>query len=137
MRPIAQYCLTALAGALIAWVMTAFVLHAIFVAGGYKSYAVLPVWSLLVIGGVGAAVAMLLVRQNSGSPLPAWVRPAVIGGLIGVVAVVIPTVIIARERGGPTSKGQARYLHAGLIYGLPVGAIAGMCGGLLSRRKTQ
>ncbi len=137
MRLLARIGVVVLAGAVIAWVVTAFVLHAMFAAGGYTREALveLPPWAFGVIGGGGALMALALVWAGGRSPLPEWVRPAVVGGLIGVAGVVLPTLGVACTLGGPSSKGQAPYLHAGLVYGVPVGLVAGALVGLLQARR--
>jgi hypothetical protein len=68
-------------------------------------------------------------------PLPCWVRAALLGALAGVAAVVLPTLFVACALGGPSDKGQAPYLHAGLVYGVPVGLVAGGVAGLVRSRR--
>lgn len=115
-------------GALIAWQATAFVIHAMFAAGGYTREALVELspWAFGAIGGVGALTALALASGFGDSPLPAWGRPAVVGGLVGVAAVAVPTFIVANLLGRPSSKGQAPYLHVGLVYGVPIGLVAGV-----------
>jgi hypothetical protein len=132
-----RFCVAAIAGAVIAWVVAAFVLDAMFAAGGYTREALveLPPWAFGVIGGGGAVVALTLVWAVGRSPLPAWLRLAIVGGLIGVAAVVVATLAVAYSFGGPSSKGQAPYLHAGLVHGVPVGLVTGVLLGLVRGRR--
>jgi hypothetical protein len=136
-RAFTRLCVAALAGAVIAWVVRAFVLYAMFAAGGYTREALveLPPWAFGVIGGGGAVAALALVCAVGRSPLPTWVRPAVVGGLTGVAAVVVPTLSVACSLGGASSKGQAPYLHVGLVYGVPIGLFVGVVVGLLRARR--
>ena len=137
MRFVARVTMAAIAGAVIAWVMTAFVLHAQFAAGGYTREALIepPPWIYAVIGGAGALVSMLAALNVGRVPLPGWVRPAVLGSLGGVASVVVPTLGVACSLGGPSSMGQAPYLVAGLAYGVPVGLVVGTMTGLVVAKK--
>src|SRR5262245_40581317 len=85
-RALTRLCVAALAGAVIAWTVAGFVLYAMFAAGGYTREALVepPPWAFGAIGGGGGVVALTLVWAVGRSPLPKWVRPAVIGGLTGV-----------------------------------------------------
>jgi hypothetical protein len=132
-RFVARVAVAALAGAVLAWMVTAFVLHALFAAGGYTDEALveLPPWAFGVIGGGGALLGLAGALLAGRCPLPGWVRPAVVGSLVGVVTVVVPTLFVACALGGPSSKGQAPYLHAGLVYGVPVGLALGAVAGLV------
>ncbi len=137
MRLLARLSVAALAGAFIAWVVTVFVLHAMFAGGEYSDQALveLPPWAFILIGAGGALAAIALVYRGGRSPLPPWVGPAVLGGLIGVAVVVVATIVVAYSWGGPTSKGQVRYTHSGLVYGVPIGLAAGVLVGLLRARR--
>lgn len=136
MRRLSRVCIVAFIGAVIAWQATAFVLYALFAAGGYTREALveLPPWAIGAIGGVGALTAIALAWAFGDSPLPSWMRPVVGGGLAGVAVAVVPTLVVANWLGGPSSKGQAQYLHLGLIYGVPVGLLAGVIVGLTRGR---
>src|SRR5271157_4367158 len=100
---VSRVALSVLAGAVIAWVMTAFVVHSMLVAGGYtrESIVELPPWSSVVIGGSGGLIGLAVALSVGGSPLPRWVRPTVMGGLAGVAAVVVSTLGAACSLGGP------------------------------------
>lgn len=131
-----RFALAALSGGLIAWVLTALVLHATFAIGGYTREALveLPPWAFGTIGAAGALVALGAATFTGRTPLPVSVRPVVMGSLAGVAAIVVATLSIACVLGGGSSKGQAPYLHAGLEIGVPVGLIAGAVGGLVVSR---
>jgi hypothetical protein len=133
MRFAAQVFLAALSGAVIAWVVAAIGLHAIFADGGYTQEALVefPQWAFVAIGADGALVGLAAALLAGRSPLPEWVRPALLGSLAGVAAVVVPTLALACSLGGPSSKGEAPYLHAGLVYGVPVGLVVGAVAGLI------
>ncbi|WP_165070591.1 hypothetical protein [Paludisphaera rhizosphaerae] len=137
MGRLTRLCVAAFVGSLIAWQTTDFVLHAMFAAGGYTREALveLPPWAFGVIGGVGSLTAVALAWAFGDSPLPAWVRAAVVGGLVGVAAMAVPTFIVANWLGGPSPMRQAPYLHVGLVYGVPVGLVAGALAGLLKVRR--
>jgi hypothetical protein len=124
--------LAALAGAVIAWVAIALVLHTRFAAGGYTREALveLPPWAFGVVGGAGAAVGVMAGQYR----LPQGVRGAALGGLVGVGVVAILTLAVATVLGGPSSKGQAPNLEVGLWYGVPGGLVVGGVGGLLVSR---
>ncbi len=135
MQTLTRHFVAALAGAMLAWVMTAFVLHAMFAAGGYTREALveLPPWGFGTIGAAGALGALALIWTFGSSPLPTWVRPAILGGLVGIAAVVAVTLGAARSLGGQSAKGQAPYLHVGLVYGVPIGLVSGVLVGLQRR----
>jgi hypothetical protein len=120
----------AVASAIIAWVIVAVFLYAMFAAGGYTSSALvlLPVWAFCLIGGGGALIAIGLVHWVGDSPMPIWVRPIVMGSLIGVAVVAVGTI---SGSSGQSSKDQARYSERGLVYGVPAGLFAGALMGLL------
>src|SRR5262245_42272485 len=113
-----RLCVAALAGAVIALVVTALVLYTMFAAGGYPrdSLVELPLWAIGVICGAGALAALVLVCLFGRSPLPVWVRPMVVGGLAGVAAAVVATLSVANTS-GESSKGQSSYQRKGLVYG--------------------
>ena len=139
MRFLGQLAVAALAGAIIAWVGTGFVVQFLFAAGGYTSEALVELSprAFGVIGGAGALVSVSLVLLAGQSPLPSWVRPVALGSLAGVAAVMVPTVFVACALGGPGSKGQAPYLYVGQVFGLPIGLVGGAVAGLLVAKRRQ
>jgi hypothetical protein len=136
---IARVAVTAIAGAVIAWVVMAFILDAMFAAGGYTSDALVEPspWTVCAVGGCGALVAWSVALLCGKSRLPSWVQPIVLGSLSGVATVVTATLFVAYALGGPTSKGQSPYLHAGLIYGVPVGLVVGAVRGLAVAKRRR
>jgi hypothetical protein len=136
-RLVARVALSATAGAVIAWVTTAFVLHAQFAAGGYTREALVepPPWVFAIIGGAGALVGITAALGAGRAPLPNWVRPAILGSLGGAAVVVVSTLVVACSLGGSSSKGQAPYLNAGLVYGVPVGLVVGAVAGLIVAKR--
>lgn len=136
-RVIGRLAVAAVSGAVLAWAVTALVLDAMFAAGGYTPEAVvrLPAWGFTVIGGCGALLGLAVAALAGRFPLPACVRPVVLGSLIGVAAVVVPTLGIAWSLGGASSKGQAPYLDAGRLYGVPLGLAGGAVVGLIAFRR--
>ena len=120
MRFIARVAVAAVAGAVIAWVVMAFIL------------AEPSAWVIWAVGGCGALVASSVALLAGKSPLPAWVQPVARGSLAGVATVVIATLVVV---GGPSSKGQTPYLLAGLVCGVPVGLMVGAVGGLAVAKR--
>lgn len=130
------FVLAALSGAVIAWVLTAIVLYAIFAIGGYtrESLVELSPCAFGLIGGGGALTAVAAVLQEGRAALPRSVWMTGVGSLVGVVMALVVTVAFADFRGGPTSKGWAPYLEAGLFYGVPIALVVGGLGGFLVSR---
>ena len=138
-RSVGRLALAVVSGAVIAWVVTAFVLDALFAAGGYTPEAIveLPRWAFGLVTAAGAlsgAIAALLAGRVL---LPRWVRAAALGSLIGGGGVVLATLVIAAVLGGPSSKLQAPYLVAGLAFGVPAGFLIGGVGGLLVSKRCR
>jgi hypothetical protein len=127
----------AVACAVVAWLVMAFVLAAMFAAGGYTREALVESspWDICAIGGFGALVGAVVAWMAGKSPLPVWVKPVVLGSLGGVAVVVIATLFVACAVGGPSSIGQAPYLDAGLVYGVPLGLVAGAVNGLVFAKR--
>jgi hypothetical protein len=134
---LARITVAIVSGAIIAWVVMELVLYAQFAAGGYTREArvELPGWAVGAIGGLGGLLGLTTALVTDRFSFPGWARLLALGGLIGVAFVVVPTLGIACTFGGPSSKGQAPYLIAGLVYGIPVGLVVGAVVGLLGARK--
>lgn len=119
---VARVALAGLCGAVVAWTVAAFVLHAMFAAGGYTREALVepPLWVFAATGLGGAVAAAGPATFVGRVALPWWVRPVAVGGLTGVAAVVLPVAAVAC----PAPKGHP--LQAvGLAYGVPIGFAAG------------
>jgi hypothetical protein len=129
--------LAAFSGAVIACVVAALALYAVFAAGGYTREALveLPPGSFAIVGGVGALVGLTVALFADRLSLPGWVRPVAMGSLAGVAVVAVSTLIVACVLGGSSSKLQALYLQAGLVYGVPAGLIAGAIVGWFAARR--
>src|SRR5262245_17554958 len=100
-----------------------------FAAGGYTREALgdPPPWLGGAFLGSGAVAGLGAALLAGRSPLSDWVRPAAIGALTGVAAVVFLTLGIVCSLGGRSSgsKGDA-VLAAGLVCGVPIGLISGI-----------
>jgi hypothetical protein len=139
MKPFSRYAISVTAGAMLAWMLVALIQYANFVRGGYTSESLVqpPLWTLGLVGGCGGLMGLLIASLAHRLILPNWVRPAAFGSLAGVAVVVVVTLCVAHALGGPSSKSQAVYLHAGRTYGLPIGLIAGAVAGFVLSRKSQ
>ena len=128
MKGAARVALAGLCGAVIAWTAAALVLHTIFAAGGYTGEALVepPPWSFGAVGLAGAGVGAGLAGLAGRVALPWWSRPAAVGGLIGVAAVVLPVAGIAC----PHPKGHPLQTVA-LVYGVPIGLVTGAASAVL------
>ena len=127
--------MAAIAGAIIAWVILAVVLHAMIAAGGYTTEALVEPrhWVFWSVGGGGLIVGLALAWLGGRITLPVWVRPVALGTLAGVASVVVPIECHANLGGG--FKGYSSYMGAGLRYGVPTGALIGAVLGLVLWRK--
>jgi hypothetical protein len=133
----ARYVIAAVAGAIIAWVAMAFVLYAMFTAGGYTREALVepPPWVFFSVGGGGALTGLVVAVLGRRTALPTWVRPVALGALAGVAVVVFAAEFVSSFADGP--KGPGKYRHAVLVYGVPIGLVVGAVAGFLRlRRKT-
>ena len=136
MNSLARLLVATLAGAVIAWITTLLFVYALEHLGGYEFGAVqLQLGAFGLIGAGGGLVGMGIALVGGRRALPDWVKPIVIGSLTGVAVVAVGTLMLDSGLGGPSSKGQAPYLHAGLIYGVPIGLAAGALGGWMHIRR--
>jgi hypothetical protein len=138
---VARLLLGASSGLALAWAVTVLVTEALFAAGGRTPEAVVeltPAQAWLISGG-GVLAGVALAAAVGRTRLPWWLRGAALGALWGVGVVVLLTLAVAHSAGGSTSMVQAPYLHAGLAYGVPVGAVVGAAWGVLAglRRPRQ
>lgn len=117
----------AIAGAVFCWVSIVLGLAAIYVGSGYTQQGLIdpPSWVFPALVLLASVFCVLLEVVFSGVRLPDSLGHVARGSVYGLAVVVSVTLLIASLRGGPTFKGQARYLQFGLLYGVPTGLILG------------
>jgi hypothetical protein len=128
-RFMARASLAALSGAVIAFMGTGLMLY----AADYGLDELPPSMLGMILGGgavLGVAAALVVGRYT----LPEWVRPAALGSLAGVAAVVVVSYVLDIGSGGLWSKAHA-YRSIGLVFGVPVGLIAGAAAGLAMAQR--